>query len=111
MTGADIDLLANPSYSFDAQTDDYEARFRLVFSAKSDNASIDEPFAFVSDGQIILTDGDAFNATVQVIDMMGRVLDTQNGVRTLSTLNMTPGVYVLRLLDGNTTRTQKIVVE
>ena len=111
MTGADIDLLANPSYSFDAQPDDYEARFRLVFSAKSDNASIDEPFAFVSDGQIILTDGDAFNATVQVIDMMGRVLDTQNGVRTLSTLNMTPGVYVLRLLDGNTTRTQKIVVE
>ena len=29
----------------------------------------------------------------------------------LSTLNYTPGVYVLRLINGDNVRTQKIVVE
>ena len=32
LTGADIDLLATPSYTFDAKTTDYASRFRLVFS-------------------------------------------------------------------------------
>ena len=31
LTGADIDLLATPSYSFEAKTTDYASRFRLVF--------------------------------------------------------------------------------
>ncbi len=33
MTGADIDLLAMPSYTFTAKTTDYESRFKLVFVA------------------------------------------------------------------------------
>jgi hypothetical protein len=32
MTGVDIDLLASPSYSFNAKTTDHASRFRLVFS-------------------------------------------------------------------------------
>ena len=31
MTGADIDLLQTPEYTFNAKTTDYESRFRLVF--------------------------------------------------------------------------------
>lgn len=31
LTGADIDLLATPSYSFEAKTNDIESRFKLVF--------------------------------------------------------------------------------
>lgn len=34
MTGEDVDLLDQPSYSFEARTTDYESRFKLVFSAK-----------------------------------------------------------------------------
>jgi uncharacterized repeat protein (TIGR02543 family) len=34
LTGADIDLLASPSYTFTAKTTDYASRFKLVFSAK-----------------------------------------------------------------------------
>ena len=33
MTGADVDLLANPSYSFNASVNDNAARFTLVFAA------------------------------------------------------------------------------
>jgi hypothetical protein len=109
LTGADIDLLAEPSYTFTAQTTNYESRFKLVFSngghAAGDNAS----FAFINNGEIILTgvDGDA---TLQVIDVMGRVLVCRDGVHTVSTSGMTPGVYVLRLIQGDNVKTQKIVV-
>ena len=34
LTGEDIDLLATPSYSFDAKTTDHENRFKLVFNMK-----------------------------------------------------------------------------
>ena len=37
MTGADIDLLQTPSYSFEAKTTDYESRFKLVFSANGED--------------------------------------------------------------------------
>jgi hypothetical protein len=31
LTGADVDLLTEPSYTFDAKTTDDASRFRLVF--------------------------------------------------------------------------------
>lgn len=34
-----------------------------------------------------------------------------DGVNRVSTNGMTAGVYVLRLIDGNTIRTQKIVID
>ena len=34
LTGADVDLLVVPSYTFEAKTTDYASRFRLVFSTK-----------------------------------------------------------------------------
>ena len=107
MTGNDVDLLATPSYSFDARITDYASRFRLVFSAQ-DNSN--DHFAFISNGQIILTGVDA-NATIQVIDALGRVIITRTvGGQSISTKGTTAGVYVLRLIEGNETRTQKIVI-
>ena len=32
LTGADVDLLAEPSYTFETKTSDYASRFKLVFS-------------------------------------------------------------------------------
>ena len=109
MTGTDVDLLSNPSYTFNAQTGDNATRFRLVFSAKSDNENLDEPFAFVSNGQLIVSG----EGTLQVFDVLGHQILTKE-LSTfhspLSTFNV-PGVYVLRLTDGTNVRTQKIVVE
>ena len=109
MTGTDVDLLSNPSYTFNAQTGDNATRFRLVFNAKSDNENLDEPFAFVSNGQLIVSG----EGTLQVFDVLGHQILTKE-LSTfhspLSTFNV-PGVYVLRLTDGTNVRTQKIVVE
>ena len=110
MTGADVDLLATPSYSFEARTNDYKSRFRLVFNANDGTSTDSETFAFfIGNNLVINNEGEA---TLQVIDMMGRVLSSEqiNGSYNNS-LNLSAGVYVLRLSNGNTVKMQKIVID
>ena len=110
MTGADVDLLAEPSYTFSAKTTDYESRFKLVFFANTaieDNSN--ETFAFFSDGQLIVNG----EGTLQIFDALGRQLmckqlSTLNCQ--LSTVNYSPGVYMLRLVNGDNVKVQKVVV-
>jgi len=42
---------------------------------------------------------------------MGRIIVCSDGMHTISTNEMTPGVYVLRLINGENVMTQKIVIE
>ena len=112
MTGMDVDLLQTPSYTFDATTNDYASRFRLVFSAND----VDGPstgsgtFAFYSNGNWVI--GNEGEATLQVIDVNGRIVsnETING-SVNKTITATPGVYMFRLVNGNEVKTQKIVVK
>ena len=100
MTGAEVDLLVNPTYTFDATTSDYESRFKLVF-ATGNNSNSD--FAYVSNDNLIVNG----EGMLKVIDMTGRVIATEqiSGVSSIN-LNAAAGVYVLQLND----KTQKIVV-
>jgi hypothetical protein len=107
-TGADIDLLRTPSYTFDSKDCGYAARFKIVFSEEASN-DIADSFAFISNGELIING----TGTLQVIDILGRQiltkeLSTDNCQ--LSTDNFKPGVYVLRLSNGKDVKTQKIVV-
>ena len=128
MTGADVDLLAakvpelvegptlndgvstgsTTSYTFPAKTTDNASRFKLVFvcgDANDDNDS----FAFYSNGNwIIANEGEA---TLQVIDVTGRILssETVNGSVNKS-INQPAGVYMIRLINGENVKVQKIVV-
>ncbi|MBP5572913.1 MAG: DUF2436 domain-containing protein, partial [Bacteroidales bacterium] len=107
MTGNDVDLLANPSYSFEAKTTDYASRFKLVFS--TENASSDH-FAYFTDGTLVINNEG--NATMNVYDVTGRLVDTQsvNGSCQVG-FNAVPGVYMIQLVNGNDVKTQKIVVK
>ena len=74
MTGADIDLLNNPAYTFQAKTTDYVSRFRLVFAMNNeDNPNNNDNFAFESNGAIIVNG----TGTLQVIDMLGHQILTK----------------------------------
>jgi hypothetical protein len=112
MTGADVDLLSTPSYVFEARDGDYATRFRLAFApicgdANGDNAM----FAYYADGEIRFVETFQ-DATLQVVDMTGRVVATVGDVSgNVSTSGMTPGVYVLRLVTDDDIRVQKIVVK
>ena len=117
LSGTDVDLLAlrqaqgPANYTFEAKTTDYASRFSLVFNGKeADGPSTgSETFAFISNGNLIING----EGTLQVFDVLGHQLVTKQ----LSTLNsqlsapLAPGVYVLRLINGDDVKVQKIVVE
>ncbi len=108
MTGADVDLLVNPSYTFNARNNDYESRFKLVFSNSNTNeAEANSDFAFISNGNLIV----AGTGTLQIVDMMGRVVSTYTTDEHITTNSLAQGVYVLRLVNGDNVKTQKIVVK
>ena len=115
MTGADIDLLADPSYSFEAKTTDYASRFRLVFDANENGASTSSAtFAYYNGNNWVISNPSTVSgseATLQVIDVMGRILrsETLNGNAEIN-LNQPAGIYMLRLVNGENVKTQKIVV-
>ncbi len=107
MTGADVDLLATPSYSFSAQSTDYANRFKLVFATGNNS---DDSFAFFSNGNWIISNEG--KATLQVVDALGRILssETINGSASVN-VNAAPGVYMLRLVNGDNMKVQKVVVK
>ena len=107
LTSANVDLLQTPDYTFEAKTDDYVSRFKLVFAAKEDHPDDHDDFAFVSNGEIIVIGG----GTLQIFDILGRnITSVETPCHGISTNGMTPGVYVLRLMDGKKVRMQKILV-
>ena len=116
MIGADVDLLQTNEYSFNGKTTDYASRFRLVFSTICEDVNGDnEAFAYIdASGNIVITADeveDAGAASLQVVDMMGRVVVSAGGhTRCVPTTGIPAGVYVMRLIDGENVRTQKIVV-
>ena len=109
LTGDDIDLLQTPSYTFNAKYSDYPSRFKLVFAKGSTEQG--DNFAFMRDGHLMLF-GIEGTATLQVIDILGHVLssDTFSGSYDKQ-LNVAPGVYVLRMINENQVKTQKIVIK
>ena len=106
LTGMDVDLLQTPSYTFQAKTTDYASRFKLVFAIGRTN---DEGFAFFNnDNWFINNDG---KALLQVIDLNGRLLSNEQISGSVSKhIDAAPGVYVMRLINGDNVKTQKVVV-
>jgi hypothetical protein len=109
LTGMDVDLLQTPSYTFEAKTSDYASRFRLVFKANGTNENNAETFAYFNGTN--WTVSNVGDATLQVVDVTGRTVANQmiNGNAELN-LNQPAGVYVIRLVNGDNVKTQKVVV-
>ena len=89
---------------------DYPSRFKVVFVAQEDGSSTgSETFAFNNNGNwIILNEG---RATLQVIDVNGRILSNEQIEGCAKThINASAGVYMIRLINGENVRVQKVVV-
>ena len=112
MTGADVDLLATPDYSFNAKADDYASRFKVVFVANDEDGSLtgSETFAFNNNGNwIIANEG---RATLQVVDLNGRILSSEQIEGSVQTsIHQPAGLYLIRLLNGNDVKIQKVIVK
>ena len=109
MTGADVNLLQTPSYTFDARTTDYASRFKLVFAVGS--SANDDTFGFVNASGNFCIFGIEGEATVQVIDVLGHMLSSEQFSGSYEKrINGAPGVYMVRLIQGNDVKIQKVVV-
>lgn len=113
LTGANIDLLSTPNYQFNANVNDPESRFSISFKANTsvESQEILSPISYRSNGQLIIV-GLEGESKLQVIDMLGRIIsnNTISGEHS-EMLNVTPGVYTIRLINNDNTFVQKIVVE
>ena len=110
MTGVDVDLLQTPSYTFEANTTDNANRFKLVYRNTTNVEENGESFAYFNgDNMVINNEGDA---QLQVIDMTGRIVSTEtiSGNATVQT-SAAPGVYMLRLVNGDNVKVQKIIIK
>lgn len=112
LAGMDINLLQTPNYTFEGKNTDYASRFKLVFSANNSNNGVDDNFGFISNGNIIVDATSGGVATLEIIDITGRIISIQtvNGSANINNVN-TPGVYVLRLISNNNVKIQKIVIQ
>lgn len=106
MTGADVDLLQIPSYTFDAKTSDYASRFLIVFATGNTTA---DNFAFFNNGNLFVNNEGY--ATLQVIDITGRIISSEsiNGCSTIN-VNASTGIYMVRLVNGDNVKVQKVFV-
>ena len=114
MNGNDVDLLQTPYYAFDAKSTDFASRFTLVFATGSSTGSETGNFAFFNNGVWIINNpstGSGAEATLQVVDVLGHILSSETISGSCSkAINVAPGVYMLRLVNGNDVKVQKIVV-
>jgi hypothetical protein len=112
-----IDLLRTPNYMFKASVYDRADRFVLMFRSgnsiykeKLVKGANPEDFCFYSNGVFVIdNEGEA---TLQVIDLNGRVLSSENIYGSTSIqVDAASGVYMLRLVNGNDVKVQKVVVK
>lgn len=114
VTGDEIDMLKDNTYKFYSFGNEPDNRFKLVMNPNAATTD-DNVFAYVSNGDVVIT-GLESAATLQVFDVMGRMVSTEiiskaEGVVCRTSKPSVTGVYVLRLINENGIKTQKIVVE
>ena len=104
-TGAETNLLEG-SYTFKATTNDKHDRFVLKMS---NEVLDDESFVYRSGDELIVN----AEGKVQILDVMGRVvyngyIDSENHRINVSTLNN--AAYIVRVVNANEVKTQKVVI-
>ena len=101
LTGQEIDLSFNPSYTFLGSAADRSERFKIVFKTGFENAPSDI-FAYQNANDIVVSG----EGELQIFDVMGRLVSTHH-ISGVERFNVkTQGVYIFKLND----KTQKIVI-
>ena len=112
LTGADIDLLQQPSYQFAADKNDYEARFMLVFRTETGvEENGQQNFCFVKSSHLYFIE-DVQNAEFSLVDLNGRQVRhlTLKG-NSCDLSGISEGLYIVRLAKDNDVKVQKVIIK
>lgn len=108
LTGEDVDMLSEDSYTFVGTPNDRKDRFVLRLNYNAANIDTESDIFAYQSGSDIIVRGEG---ELQIFDVMGRFVMSKdiNGVNTINADALSNGVYVLRII-GTEIKTQKIVV-
>lgn len=126
MTGVTTNMLLD-TYTFIATTNDDPQRFVLSLDdiTSIDNDIVDERIIYINNNELIINDVTG-SVALAVCDALGRFIiddvrfnnvsandgDILYNVKTgINVDSFAPGVYIIRLIDDNGLRTQKIIIE
>lgn len=111
LTGIETNMLLE-DYSFIGSPDEKSERFIIRLSARYDDMSDDDNFAIVNGNELIIANL-SDNATVQIYDIMGRPVTSYvlSGTANISMETLANGIYVVRLIDENDVKSQKVVID
>ena len=108
MTGEKVNILLENEYSFIANSNDNAERF-IIKMDNSQQTTDNSHFAYVSGENLIIN----AEGTVQIIDMMGRMIYSNNVESSNNRINVSDfnrATYVVRVINENGVKVQKIVV-
>jgi|SRR5690606_10967437 len=88
----------------------------LIFFAFSSAASAQEGLGFYpnpeSNGKIYITSKSNIDKDVMIFDVLGKkVLQTVTSSKEVNISALSPGVYIIRITEGNTTATRKLIIK
>ena len=114
LTGVKYDMLANDSYSFQGNANDYRSRFKVVIGRFTDveenEEVVTDNFAFF-DGSDWIVNG---QGQLTVTDMTGRTVYTSNLVNDQNRVSLNGvanGIYLMRVANGQNVNVQKIIIK
>ncbi len=108
MTGVETDMIEESEYSFIATSKDMKNRFVVRFD-NGQRTTDNSQFVYQSGEELILS----IEGSVQIVDMMGRVVysaEHSNGSNRISVSEFNNAAYVVRVVNGNGVKTQKVVI-
>ena len=106
--GEETDMLVN-DYTFTSTAQDASNRFVVRFSKDEGlTENNDHKFVYQSGEELIIN----AEGAVQIIDMMGRIVYSKeiSGDARINTSDFNTAAYIVRLVNGDGVKTQKIVV-
>ncbi len=107
-TGIETNMLIEDEYSFTATSNDSHERF-FIRLGNGQQPTADSQFVFQSGEELILS----IEGTVQIVDMLGRVVysnDHSNGNNRISVSEFNDATYVVRVVNEEGVKVQKVVI-
>ena len=110
-TGVQYDMLENESYVFEGRKEDYASRFYITFNCvdvEEHEEEIENSFAFFDGSEWVVTG----EGTLELIDLQGRVLNRwrlTGGQSRVSMPDVAKSMYLLKLVNSQETKVQKII--
>jgi hypothetical protein len=113
LTGTRYDMLENESYVFEGRKQDMASRFYITFNCvdvEEHEEENEQSFAFFDGSQWLVTG----EGLLELIDLQGRVLwqgRLSGGQSRVSLPSVAKSMYLLRLVNSEETKVQKIIAE